>query len=126
MYLCADDTIPVPGNDSGDRTDTIFFQKSSDDTINSLVNILQILGIDVSYGEDGETIFSMVKQSLHSIITSLSSGNTEGFLDIPLIQETLSYFGISPGDVVVNPENLTGEIEAVSYYNRKSEGADGV
>ncbi|HWQ67628.1 MAG TPA: hypothetical protein VN372_12280 [Methanospirillum sp.] len=84
-----------------------------------LLNLLDTLGMDISYGTKGETIFGMVADSMNQIINSLSSGDTSGFLDIPLIQETFKYFGMSPQEIVINPENITGEMDAVMNFNRQ-------
>ena len=90
--------------------------------MNALISLVQMMGLHISYGEDGGTIFSMVDQSLTRIITDLSSGNTGGFSDIPLIQETLHYLGISPDDILVNPDTISGEMTAIDRYNERYSG----
>lgn len=87
--------------------------------MNSLISLLQDMGLDISYGNDGGTVFSMVDQSLTRIITDLSSGNTHGFIDIPLIRETMNYLGMSPEDVIVNPENVSSSMKAIDRYNQE-------
>lgn len=90
--------------------------------MNSLISLLKDMGVDISYGEDGGTIFSMVDQSLTRIITDLSSGNTEGFTGIPLIWETLTYLGISPDDIIVQPEDVPSSMAAIDRYNQRYSG----
>jgi hypothetical protein len=87
--------------------------------VSSLISLLQELGLDISYGDNGETIFSMVDQSLTRIITSLASGNTEGFLEIPLIEETLNYLGISPDEIIIDPNDAPSHMTAVDTYNQR-------
>lgn len=84
--------------------------------IQTLLVFLKDVGIDLSYGEDGGTIFSMVDESLTRVITDLSSGKSEGFLDIPLINETFAYLHINPGDIVVDPEKVEGTMPALRSY----------
>lgn len=88
-------------------------------TMNSLITLLENVGFDISYGEDGRTIFSMVDESLTRIISSLSSGNVEGFMDLPLIRETLTHFGLSADDIVIDPNDSPERMEAVDNFNRK-------
>ncbi|HWQ62790.1 MAG TPA: hypothetical protein VN429_00125 [Methanospirillum sp.] len=84
--------------------------------IQTFLAFLKEVGIDLSYGEDGGTIFSMVDESLTRIVTDLSSGKSEGFLDIPLINETLVYLNINPGDIVMDPEKVEGTMPALKSY----------
>ena len=74
------------------------------DEISILLSLLQKIGFDFSYGNDGETIFSMVDKSLTQIISSLASGNVEGFMDIPIIKETLAFANMTVEDVVIDPD----------------------
>jgi len=83
-----------------------------------LIGFLREFGVDISYGDDGGTIFSMVDASLTRIISSLASGNVEGFLEIPLIEETLSYVGLSAEDIVIRPNETPEGMEAVDSYRR--------
>lgn len=87
--------------------------------IQTFLVFLKDVGIDLSYGEDGGTIFSMVDESLTRIITDLSSGNSEGFTNIPLINETLAYLHINPGDIVVDPEKAQGTMPALKSYESR-------
>lgn len=87
--------------------------------IQTLLVFLKDVGIDLSYGEDGGTIFSMVDESLTRIITDLSSGNSEGFTNIPLINETLAYLHINPGDIVVDPETIEGTMPGLKSYESR-------
>ncbi|HOJ96695.1 MAG TPA: hypothetical protein PK024_07680 [Methanospirillum sp.] len=91
----------------------------------SLISLLQEFGIDISYGEEGD-IFSMVDESLTRIIASLASGNVEGFMDIPLIRETLDYFGLSADEIVFSPNESPGRMEAIEAYTRKYGSRTGV
>jgi len=90
-----------------------------DELVGSLIHLLGEMGLDLSYGEGGETIFSMVDASLTTIISDLSSGNTEGFTSIPLINETLTYLHITPADIIVNPEDVPGTMSAIESYNSR-------
>ena len=87
--------------------------------MNGLINLLQDIGLDISYGDGNGTVFSMVDQSLTRIISDLSSGNTDGFMDIPLIKEILKYLGINPDSFIVHPEDVTSSMEAIDRYNQK-------
>lgn len=98
----------------------------ADRDMDAMILLLQESGVDISYGDDGETIFSMVEKSLHQIIVSLSSGNMEGFMDIPLIRETLDYFGLSADDIVMSPNDANGRMQAIDMYERKYESKSGV
>lgn len=93
----------------------------SGENIDLLVSLLKQMGIDLSYGDEGDTIFSMVDTSLTRIISSLSSGNTEGFMEIPLIHETLASFGLTADDVVIDPSHSSGEMEATQSYQQNYE-----
>jgi hypothetical protein len=87
--------------------------------VNLLLEVLGEAGLNLSYGSDGGTIFSMVDVSLTRIITDLSSGNTEGFTGIPLINETLIYLHISPEDIIVDPEDVQGSMPALDSYTSR-------
>jgi len=50
----------------------------------TLLSFLQTIGLDISYGHEGETVFSMIDYSLSKIIRDLSSGNASGIRDNPL------------------------------------------
>lgn len=98
----------------------------ADSDMDAMIHLLKESGLDISYGDEGETIFSMVEKSLHQIIVSLSSGNVEGFMDIPLIREILDYFGLKAGDIVISPDDTSGRMEAIDMYERKYESKSGV
>jgi len=87
--------------------------------LTGLIRFLQEIGMDISYGEDGETIFSMVDKSLTRIISDLASGNADGFLSVPLIQETFKHLGMNPEEIIVNPEDVPDTFEALDQYHRK-------
>lgn len=107
-YVSADPFVNYSGNsDLGEENGFV----------NTLLLLLKDVGVDLSYGEDGETVFSMVNTSLTRIITDLSSGNTEGFTDIPLINETLSYLHIAPEDIIVDPEEVQDTMPALDSYS---------
>ena len=89
------------------------------DTVSDLTNLLKVIGLNISYGDSGDTIFSMVEKSLNTIISDLSSGDANGFTRVPLIQETFSYLGISQEEIVVNPENVSPTFEPIEAYNKK-------
>ncbi len=97
----------------------------ADRDMDEMIHLLQESGVDISYGDEGD-IFSMVDESLTRIITSLASGNVEGFMDIPLIRETLDYFGLSADDIVISPYDTNGRMDAVDAYERKYESKTGV
>lgn len=96
-----------------------FINGEGEARMTGLLSLLQEMGLDISYGPNGGTVFSMVDQSLTRIITDLSSGNTEGFEDVPIIQETLKYLGISTDDIIVRPDDLRGHMDAIDRYNEK-------
>ena len=89
--------------------------------IDALISLLQVIGLDISYGDDGGTIFSMVSESLHRIISDLASGNSERFADVPLIRETFQYMGLDAEDLIVSPHNVSGEMEALERYCKTHE-----
>ncbi|MFH0967969.1 MAG: hypothetical protein V1862_09840 [Methanobacteriota archaeon] len=106
-------------NNESYRIGNGFINGEGEVSMNSLITLLQEMGLDISYGQDGGTVFSMVDQSLTRIITDLSSGNTNGFMDIPLINETLNYLGISPDDIIVRPEDVSPSMAAIDRYNER-------
>jgi hypothetical protein len=63
----------------------------------------------------------MVDISLTRIIDSLSSGDIEGFMDIPLIKETLAYFHINVDDIVLSPNETPKTMEAIDNYAKRYE-----
>lgn len=97
----------------------------ADRDMDAMIHLLQESGVDISYGEEGD-IFSMVDESLTRIITSLASGNVEGFMDIPLIRETLDYFGLSENEIVISPDETSARMQAIDMYERKYESKTGV
>lgn len=117
ITVSADETNLQVNSESFNGTKTLEPTRAEQD-MQMLVNLLGYLGIDISYGEDGGTIFSMVDASLTEIISSLSSGQVEGFMDIPLIRETLDYFGYSSEEIVMSPDSSSG-MEATLTYNQK-------
>ena len=122
--VAVEDQINQSGqSDESYRIGNGFINGAGEVRMNGLITLLQEMGLDISYGEDGGTVFSMVDQSLARIITDLSSGNAEGFMDIPLIQETLKYLGISPADIIINPDDVNGHMDAIERYNQKYAGA---
>ena len=97
----------------------------ADRDMDAMIHLLEESGVDISYGEEGD-IFSMVDESLTRIITSLASGNVEGFMDIPLIRETLDYFGLSENEIVISPDETSARMQAIDMYERKYESKTGV
>ncbi len=97
----------------------------TDRDMDAMIHLLEESGVDISYGEEGD-IFSMVDESLTRIITSLASGNVEGFMDIPLIRETLDYFGLSENEIVISPDETSARMQAIDMYERKYESKTGV
>ena len=93
--------------------------------MDAMIHLLEESGVDISYGEEGD-IFSMVDESLTRIISSLASGNVEGFMDIPLIRETLDYFGLSENEIVISPDETSARMQAIDMYERKYESKTGV
>lgn len=87
--------------------------------MNDLILLLVDMGLNISYGDNGGTIFSMVDDSLTGIITDLSSGNSGGFMKIPLIRETMNYLDIAPADILVNSDEVSGSMEAIDSYNSR-------
>ena len=97
----------------------------ADRDMDAMIHLLEESGVDISYGEEGD-IFSMVDESLTRIISSLASGNVEGFMDIPLIRETLDYFGLSANEIVISPDETSAGMQAIDMYERKYESKTGV
>lgn len=97
----------------------------ADRDMDAMIHLLEESGVDISYGEEGD-IFSMVDESLTRIISSLASGNVEGFMDIPLIRETLDYFGLSENEIVISPDETSARMQAIDMYERKYESKTGV
>ena len=90
-----------------------------------LQSLLQTLGLDISYGDEDETLFSMIDYSLNKIIRDLSSGNASGMQDNPLINETFQYFDINESDIIIRPEDVSGDMEATrNYYNMVKNGVN--
>jgi len=111
---------PNIANQSALKNETL-----ADRDMDAMIHLLQESGVDISYGDEGD-IFSMVDESLTRIITSLASGNVEGFMDIPLIRETLDYFGLSADDIVISPYDTNGRMDAVDAYERRYGSKTGV
>jgi len=82
--------------------------------LSDLVALLPLMGVDITY-EEG-TIFDMVGLSLFTVIDQLASGDTGGFFEIPLIQETLAYSNLSPGDIIISPDEVTTQMPAISHF----------
>lgn len=122
LPVCADE-MDVYFNENGtlDQAHGVGTQNSGTRDMNTLIQFLDAIGFDISYGDNGGTIFSMVDESLTRIISSLSSGNVEGFMDIPLIKETLAYFDLSTEDIVMDPNMTPGRMEAIDSYNQRYE-----
>jgi len=121
-FVVGDQVNQSVQNNESYRIGNGFINGAGEVRLNSLINLLQEIGLDISSGEDGGTVFSMVDLSLTRIITDLSSGNTDGFIDIPLINETLNYLGISPDDIIVRPEDVPSSMAAIDRYNQKNFG----
>lgn len=118
---CHADTEQNPVVDFKNIKDTNSWEQRDILENNTIINILKKGGVDISYGEDGGTIFTMIDESLTEIIESLSTGKMEGFMDIALIQETMEYFGISPEEIVIDPTNYSGNMDFIhNYETRKS------
>lgn len=113
----ASDTTITEKNSTSDQTGSGFNNGDGQTGFFMLQSLLQTLGLDISYGDEGKTLFSMIDYSLSKIIRDLSSGNASGVKDNPLINETFQYFGINESDIIINPEDVSGEMEATrSYY----------
>ncbi|MDD1729434.1 MAG: hypothetical protein LUQ50_10225 [Methanospirillum sp.] len=91
------------------------------DHLNTLLLLAHDLGLNDSYGSEGGTVFSMVDESLTQIITGLSAGDYEGFMDIPLIRETFEYLNLNPADVTVNYNDVDGSLAAIDTYSSRYE-----
>ena len=92
--------------------------KGADD-MNLLILLLKDLGLNISYGDSGETVFTMVDTSMTRIITDLSAGSSEGFVEVPLIRETMNYLDLTPADIIVNPDEVTGSMPAIDSYTAR-------
>ncbi len=79
-----------------------------------LIELLPLLGVDTTYNNG--TIFDMIEVSLYSIIEMLANGETEGFFEIPLIQETLSYSNISADDIIISPDEIDDTMPAIIHF----------
>lgn len=93
---------------AGSRTHTL---------VSDLVSLLSLFGVDISYGEEGETIFSMIETSLAQIIEDLSSGNPEGMRNNTLIRETLDYLGTNPDSVILDPREVSGGLAVSGKFD---------
>ena len=81
-----------------------------------LINLLKKIGVDLSYSEDGGSLFSMIDSSLNQIILDLSSGNPQGIMSNPLIGETMNEIGVNLDEVIVNPDNFNSTLKAIEGY----------
>lgn len=115
--VIADLSLSENGFSMPDIYESGLFDGENKDQFLIIFDLLQKIGINISYGENGETVFSMVDKSLKSIINDLSSGNSQGFLTVPLINETLASLGISMDQVVISPEEVNDQMKAIEAYN---------
>jgi hypothetical protein len=82
-----------------------------------LITLLKKIGIDLSYGEDGASIFSMVDLSLNQVIGDLSSGNPQGVMNNPLVCETMKEFGVNMDEIILDPQKFNGTLKAIEGYD---------
>jgi hypothetical protein len=97
--------------------ETGLFNINEEETFSILMDLLKISGVDISYGDNGSTIFSMVDTSLSQIIEDLSSGNPDGLLNNPLISETMKELGVNVDQIIVDPDKINGTMKAIESYN---------
>ncbi len=102
------DRIPGPENASGNH--------GAGEEIRVLTGLISMLGIDISYGTEGETVFSMVNSSLIQIVDDIASGNPEGMNENLLIREFFRYLGIDSSSFSVDPEDGTLPLRAVKRF----------
>ena len=106
-------------NESGSlalETGSDFIRGDARNDLFSLINFLTGLGLDASYGNNGDTIFSMIGYSLSKVITVLATGNVAGIESNPLILETFHYVNISESDIILNTDNVSGNLNALDGY----------
>lgn len=121
----ASDTTITEKYSTSDQTGSGFNNRDGQAGFFMLQSLLQTLGLDISYGDEGETLFSMIDYSLNKIIRDLSSGNASGMQDNPLINETFQYFSINESDIIIRPEDVSGDMEATrKYYNMVKNGVN--
>lgn len=129
LLLCIFLAIPGMGddllNDSLQKTthsDPAYqgvLDQDGSDMLPLLLTLLRKLGVDISYGDEGDTIFAMVDRSLTQIIEDLSSGQIEGFTRIPLINETFKSLGIEPAEIIMVPDEAPGHMAAIDAYSSR-------
>ncbi len=107
-----DHPSPGPAPDTGNISPA----PGAGDDIRMLFAIISWLGIDISYGTEGDTVFSMVNASLFQVVDDLSSGNPDGMYTNPLIREFMRYLGIDPSSFAVHPGNETPSMRAVDRF----------
>jgi hypothetical protein len=107
---------PERTSDTQGRSGMGFIQGDALTDLNRLLSFTQNIGLNISAEGSGESLISMTDRSLTRIIDDLSSGKSEGFTTIPLIQEFFRYFGIQDSDILVNPDNITGSMRAIDEY----------
>jgi len=115
-FVQASDTTMTDSGDTKYEIGGGFIKGDAQDDLFSMINFLTSIGLDISYGNEGETIFSMIDYSLSKIITDLSAGNVEGIKSNPLILETLQYVNISESEIILDPDNISGNLEAMNGY----------
>ena len=102
------DEAPGPENASG------YFQVGGE--IRVLLDLISMIGIDISYGTEGETIFSMVNSSLFQMVDDIASGNPEGMNKNLLIMEFFRYLGLNSSSFFVDYTNETLPLHAVKRF----------
>ena len=114
--VLATDTKTTDLNSSTNQIGSGFIHGDGQNGLFTLLNFLQTIGLDISYGDEGGTVFSMIEYSLSKIIRDLSSGNASGIQDNPLINETFQFFAINESDIIINPEDVSGDMDATRRY----------
>ncbi len=119
--VIAGDTSQTDHPDAKKNSSLDFIGGEGRDQLNTLLLLVHDLGLNDSYGSEGGTVFSMVDESLTQIINELSAGDSEGFVNIPLIRETFEYLNLSPADVTVNYDDVDGSLAAIDTYSSRYE-----
>ena len=123
--VLATDTKTTDLNSSTYQIGSGFIDGDAQTGFFSLLSFLHNIGLDISYGDEGETVFSMIDYSLLKIIRDLSSGNASGIQDNPLINETFQYFDINESDIIIKPEDVSGDMEATRRYYDMAKNTEG-
>jgi len=111
-----EETILQPPSDVAPGCENISDNPEAGGEIKVLLDFISLIGIDISYGTDGETIFSMVNSSLIQMVDDIASGNAEGMNDNLLIREFFHYLGVNPSSFSMDIENETPSLRAVKRF----------